>query len=137
MPPVERAVRVLIADDHQLFAESLMAVLSEDERVEVVGIARDGREAVELAVRLQPDVILMDLKMPVLGGLDATRQIRELGLSAQVLILTGTDSPFESEDAHAAGAAAYVRKEHGVEELRQVFLGVASLAATLGSSVNP
>ena len=127
---------MLIADDHQLFAESLMAVLSEDERVEVVGIARDGREAVELAVRLQPDVILMDLKMPVLGGLDATRQIRELGLSAQVLILTGTDSPFESEDAHAAGATAYVRKEHGVEELRQVFLGVASLAATLGSSVN-
>lgn len=136
MPPVERAVRVLIADDHQLFAESLMAVLSDDERVDVVGIARDGREAVELAVELQPDVILMDLKMPVLGGLDATRQIREAGLAAHVLILTGTDSPFGSEDARAAGASGYVRKERGVEELRQIFLGVASLAATLGS-VNP
>lgn len=136
MPPVERAVRVLIADDHQLFAESLMAVLSDDERVDVVGIARDGREAVELAVELQPDVILMYLKMPVLGGLDATRQIREAGLAAHVLILTGTDSPFGSEDARAAGASGYVRKERGVEELRQIFLGVASLAATLGS-VNP
>lgn len=137
MPPVERAVRVLIADDHQLFAESLMAVLSDDERVDVVGIARDGREAVELAVELEPDVILMDLKMPVLGGLDATRQIREAGLAAHVLILTGTDSPFGSEDARAAGATGYVRKERGVEELREIFLGVASLAATLGSSVDP
>jgi DNA-binding NarL/FixJ family response regulator len=137
MPPVERAVRVLIADDHQLFAESLMAVLSDDERVDVVGIARDGREAVELAVELEPDVILMDLKMPVLGGLDATRQIRDAGLAAHVLILTGTDSPFGSEDARAAGATGYVRKERGVEELRQIFLGVASLAATLGYSVNP
>lgn len=137
MPPVERAVRVLIADDHQLFAESLMAVLSDDERVDVVGIARDGREAVELAVELEPDVILMDLKMPVLGGLDATRQIREAGLAAHVLILTGTDSPFGSEDARAAGATGYVRKERGVEELRQVFLGVASLAAVLGTSTHP
>lgn len=137
MPPVERAVRVLIADDHQLFAESLMAVLSDDERVDVVGIARDGREAVQLAVELEPDVILMDLKMPVLGGLDATRQIREAGLAAHVLILTGTDSAFGSEDARAAGASGYVRKERGVEELRQVFLGVASLAAVLGTSTHP
>lgn len=136
-PPVERAVRVLIADDHRLFAESLMAVLSEDERVDVVGIARHGREAVELAVELEPDVVLMDLKMPVLDGLEATRQIRGAGLSAQILILTGTDSPFDSDDARRAGAAGYLRKERGVEELRQVFLGVASLAATLGGSVNP
>jgi DNA-binding NarL/FixJ family response regulator len=64
-----RAVRVLIADDHRLFAESLMTVLSEDERVDVVGIAADGREAVELAAELRPDVILMDLKMPVMDGL--------------------------------------------------------------------
>jgi CheY-like chemotaxis protein len=66
-PPSGRAVRVLLADDQKLFAESLMAVLSQDERVEVVGIAANGEEAVRLARDLEPDVILMDLKMPVMG----------------------------------------------------------------------
>jgi DNA-binding NarL/FixJ family response regulator len=129
-----RAVRVLIADDQRLFAESLMAVLSQDERVDVVGIADDGREAVELAAELEPDVILMDLKMPVLDGFEATRRIRESGSKAQILILTGTDEEIGSEDATAAGASGYLRKEQGVDELRTVFLEVASLAAVLGAS---
>jgi DNA-binding NarL/FixJ family response regulator len=128
-----RAVRVLIADDHRLFAESLMTVLSEDERVDVVGIAADGREAVELAAELRPDVILMDLKMPVMDGLEATRQIRASGLSSQILILTGTETASGSDDAAEAGASAYLRKEVGVDELRRVFLEVASLAAVLGA----
>lgn len=132
--PPGRAVRVLIADDHRLFAESLMAVLSQDERVDVVGIADDGREAVELAAELEPDVILMDLRMPVLDGFEATRQIRESGSEAQILILTGTDEEIGLEDAAAAGASGYLRKEQGVDELRTVFLEVASLAAILGAS---
>lgn len=126
---------MLIADDHRLFAESLMTVLSEDERVDVVGIAADGREAVELAANLRPDVILMDLKMPVMDGLEATRQIRASGLPAQILILTGTGTASGSEDAAKAGASGYLRKEVGVEELRRVFLEVASLAAVLGAPV--
>jgi DNA-binding NarL/FixJ family response regulator len=134
LSPLGRAVRVLIADDHRLFAESLMAVLSEDERVDVVGIADDGREAVELAAELEPDVILMDLKMPVLDGFEATRRIRESDSEAQILILTGTDEEIGSEDATAAGASGYLRKEQGVDELRTVFLEVASLAAVLGAS---
>jgi DNA-binding NarL/FixJ family response regulator len=128
-----RAVRVLIADDHRLFAESLMTVLSEDERVDVVGIAADGREAVELAAELRPDVILMDLKMPVMDGLEATRQIRASGLPSQILILTGTGTASGSDEAAKAGASAYLRKEVGVDELRRVFLEVASLAAVLGA----
>jgi DNA-binding NarL/FixJ family response regulator len=131
-PPVGRAVRLLIADDHRLFAESLMTVLGEDERVEVVGIAVNGQEAVDLAAELKPDVILMDLKMPVMDGLEATRRIRASGSSAQVLLLTGTESPLGAEDADAAGATAFLRKESGIDELRQVFLQVASLAAVLG-----
>jgi DNA-binding NarL/FixJ family response regulator len=133
LPPIGRAVRLLLADDHRLFAESLRAVLSEDERVEVVGIAGNGQEAVELAAALEPDVILMDLRMPVMDGLDATRKIRETGLSVQILLLTGTETPVGAEDAAAAGANAFLRKEHGVDELRNVFLEVASLAAVLGS----
>jgi DNA-binding NarL/FixJ family response regulator len=132
-PPPGRAVRLLLADDQRLFAESLMAVLSEDERVEVVGIAENGEEAVRLAAELQPDVILMDLKMPIMDGLEATRRIRATGLPVQILLLTGTETPVGAEDAARAGATAFLRKERGVEELRQVFLEVASLAAVLGA----
>jgi DNA-binding NarL/FixJ family response regulator len=130
----QRAVRILIADDHRLFAETLMAVLGEDERVDVVGIAEDGQEAVELAAELQPDVVLMDLKMPVIDGFEATRRIRETGLDTQILILTGTDQEIGSEDAALAGASGYLRKESSVAELKEVFLEVASLAAVLGHS---
>jgi DNA-binding NarL/FixJ family response regulator len=133
-PPPGRAVRLLIADDQRLFSESLMSVLSEDERVDVVGIADNGKEAVELALELEPDVILMDLRMPVMDGLEATRQIRAAGLDSQILILTGTETTVGSDDAAAAGASGFLRKEQGVDELRQVFLGVASLAAVLGPS---
>jgi DNA-binding NarL/FixJ family response regulator len=132
-PPNAGAVRILIADDHLLFAESLMAVLTEDERVDVVGIAEDGQRAVDLAAELQPDVILMDLRMPVLDGFEATRRIREAGLDMQILILTGTHEAIGSEDAAAAGASGYLRKEQSVAELKDLFLEVASLAAVLGS----
>jgi DNA-binding NarL/FixJ family response regulator len=133
-PPSEGVVRLLIADDHRLFAESLMAVLSEDDRVDVVGIADNGQEAVTLGLELQPDVILMDLRMPVLDGFEATRQLRDAGSHAQVLILTGTDEEIGSEDAAQAGASGYLRKEHSVDELKRVFLEVASLAVVLGHS---
>ena len=134
LPQNQGAVRILIADDHRLFAESLMVVLSEDDRLDVVGIAVNGQEAVELALELQPDVVLMDLRMPVLDGFEATRRLREAGSNSQVLILTGTDEEIGSEDAALAGASGYLRKEQGVAELKQVFLEVASLAAVLGSS---
>lgn len=132
--PPPRAVRLLIADDQRLFSEALMTVLAEDERVDVVGIADNGAEAVELAEALQPDVILMDLNMPVMDGLEATRRIRQAGNDVQILILTGTEAPVGSDDAAAAGASGFLRKEQGVDELRHVFFGVASLAAALGGS---
>jgi DNA-binding NarL/FixJ family response regulator len=132
--PSEGIVRVLIADDQRLFAETLMTMIGEDDRVDVVGIAEDGAQAVELGLQLKPDVILMDLKMPVLDGFEATRRLREAGSDAQILILTGTDEAIGSDDAIAAGASGFVRKEHSVDELKRIFLEVASLAAVLGHS---
>ena len=134
-PSYVRGVRILLADDHRLFAESLMALLSEDDRVEVVGIAENGVQAVELAMDLEPDVILMDIKMPMMDGLEATRRIRKSGLQTQILILTGTDEPVSSEEATEAGASGYLRKEQSIDDLRRVFLEAASLAAVLGTPV--
>ncbi len=133
MPPDGR-IRILIADDHRLFAESLMMMLAEDEQVVVVGLAANGQEAVELAMELQPDVILMDLRMPILDGFEATRQIREAGSNARILILTGTDAGIGSEDAARVGASGYLRKDHSAEELRRVVLELASLAAVVGGA---
>ena len=72
------AVKVLIADDHRLFAEALEAILSAEEQIDVIGHARDGREAVDLWQERRPDITLMDIAMPVLDGIAATREIRAL-----------------------------------------------------------
>ena len=71
-------VRVLLADDHRLMREGTAALLAADERIEVVGLARDGREALALAERRRPDVVLLDLNMPVVDGLEACARLREM-----------------------------------------------------------
>ena len=125
-------LRVLIADDHRLFAESLRALLCEDERIDVVGIAQSGEEAVQLAVQLLPDVVLMDRNMPGLDGMQATQRIHELQLPSRVLLMTGDQEEDVAAHALAAGASGFVRKEQGADVLRQVFFEVASLSAVLG-----
>ena len=86
-------VRVLIADDHSLFAKTLEALLAGTPGVEVVGIAEDGLEAVGLAVTLYPDVVLMDVEMPHLDGIAATRRLRALGLGIPIVVLSASDDP--------------------------------------------
>jgi DNA-binding NarL/FixJ family response regulator len=127
-------LRVLIADDHRLFAESLRALLCEDERVEVVGIAETGDEAVRLAVRLLPDIVLMDFSMPGLDGMQATRRIHDLDLPCRVLLLTGDQDDDVAAHAVEAGAVGFVRKEQGADVLREVFFEVASLTSVLGET---
>jgi DNA-binding NarL/FixJ family response regulator len=110
-------LRVLIADDHRLFAEALEAILVGDERIEVVGQAGDGGQAVELARKLDPDVVLMDVSMPVLDGFEATRQIRADSESVRVLMLTGSNSRDDVDRSREAGASGYVTKDRIASEL--------------------
>jgi DNA-binding NarL/FixJ family response regulator len=120
------AIRVLIADDHALFAEALQAILEGDERIEVVGRARNGREAVELTKSLTPDVILMDISMPVMDGVEATRQIRELQPHVCVLMLTGSNAPVDVARSRDAGAAGYVTKDRIASQLIEAIFEVVS-----------
>jgi DNA-binding NarL/FixJ family response regulator len=114
MPP---KIRVLIADDHRLFAEALEAILESEPEMEVVGRARNGEEAVELAVELKPDVILMDIAMPGVDGVEATKRIRKQDQDACVLMLTGSNSRTDVASAREAGAAAYVTKDRIAAQL--------------------
>jgi DNA-binding NarL/FixJ family response regulator len=110
-------IRVLIADDHRLFAEALEAILAGEPDIEVVGRARNGEEAVEQSLALGPDVILMDIAMPVVDGVEATKRIRKLQSDACVLMLTGSNSRTDVARAREAGAAAYVTKDRIAAQL--------------------
>jgi two-component system, NarL family, nitrate/nitrite response regulator NarL len=112
-----KPLRVVIADDHRLFAEALEAILTTDDRIEVVGQASDGAQAVELARKLDPDVVLMDVSMPVLDGFEATREIREESGDVRVLMLTGSNSRADVDRSREAGAAGYVTKDRIASEL--------------------
>jgi DNA-binding NarL/FixJ family response regulator len=111
------SVRVLIADDEPLFAEALEVLLSADERIEVVGRAADGSEAVELARTLQPDLVLMDLSMPGVDGFGATEQIAAGPDAVRVLVLTGSEDPADVAKARKAGASGYITKDQIAEAL--------------------
>jgi len=106
-----KKITVLVCDDHELFREGVKTILSSQPDIEVVGEAADGKEAIEEALRLNPNVVLMDISMPVLKGFDAVRRIRKARPDAKVLILT----VYDDEDLVArcldAGAAGYVLKD--------------------------
>jgi two-component system, NarL family, nitrate/nitrite response regulator NarL len=104
-------IGVLVADDEPLFVEMLQAMLSAEDGIDVVATAENGRAAVNLAGELNPDVILMDVSMPIMDGIDATARIRERNPDACVLILTGGTTPGDVDRARKAGAAAYITKD--------------------------
>ena len=112
-----RPVRVLVVDDQQLMREGLASLLSIQPGIEIVGAAANGREAVEQAQHLSPDIILMDVRMPVMDGVTATQQVRQQLPSCQVLMLTTFDDDEYIFKALAAGASGYLLKDIPAEAL--------------------
>ena len=119
-------VRVIIADDQRLFAEALEAILSTDGRISVVGRAENGRGALDLAREHEPDVVLMDIAMPVMDGIEATRAICEAVPGTRVIVVTGSAASHDVSRARSAGAAGYVTKDQIAGDLVRAILDAAA-----------
>jgi DNA-binding NarL/FixJ family response regulator len=132
---------VLLVDDHRLVRAGLVALLAGTEDIKVVGEASDGKQAVELAARLHPDVVLMDLSMPVLDGVAATRMILEESPSTHVVVLTSFADHHRVTDAVAAGAVGYLLKDCDprdvVTAVRSAALGNAPIDPRVARALLP
>jgi NarL family two-component system response regulator LiaR len=116
---------VLVADDHALVRDALVAFLSGIDEIEVVGQARDGEEAVALALQHRPRVVVMDVSMPKMDGVEATRAILHNAPDTRVVILTGLADKERAESAMRAGAVAYVLKDRDAQDIFDTILTAA------------
>ena len=112
-------IRVLIADDHALFRRGLEMVLKEEDGIELAGQASDGAEAVQMAGETLPDVVLMDIRMPKITGIEAARQMREVAPSAKIVMLTISDEEEDLFEAIRAGASGYLLKDIPLDEVAE------------------
>jgi DNA-binding NarL/FixJ family response regulator len=131
----EPKIRVLAADDQRVVREGLAMLLGLLPDVEVVGTAADGEEVLALAAELRPDVILMDLRMPRMDGVEATRRLRERDPAVKVVVLTTYADDRSVLDALRAGALGYLTKDAGAAEIQQALHRVASGQAALDPAV--
>lgn len=109
-------IRVLLADERPLFANAVQTMLSTHPRFELVGVAADGEQAIELANELSPDLVLIDAELPDLDGLEVTRRICDES-APRMVILTGEESDADAVEAHDAGAGAYLPKARSAADL--------------------
>lgn len=128
-------IKILIVDDHPVVRDGIRGLFSGDPEFEVVGDAADGREAVAQTEVYRPDVILMDLRMPVMDGVTATREIVDRCLGAKILIVTTYDTESDVLPAIEAGATGYVLKDTPREELRRAVKAAAAGEAVLSPPV--
>ena len=128
-------IRVVVVDDHALFRRGLVGLLSEMQEFQVVGEAADGQEALAIITEQQPDVVLLDVNMPVMGGLETLSAIKREEIEAQVLMLTISQHEEDLIGSIRAGASGYLLKNAEPETLRQTILQVAAGNAVLAPEV--
>lgn len=129
-----KTIRVLLVDDHQVVREGLKRMLEQEKQIEVAGEATSGEEAIDCVRHLSPDIILMDIKMPGMGGVEAIRQIQAIQPSAKVIVLTLYQNEYLAQAAEA-GAAGYLLKDTTREELIQAIQRAFSGQTPLAPSV--
>jgi two-component system NarL family response regulator len=133
------AIRVMICDDHALFRRGLIMVLESEDGIDVVGEAEDGQDAIARVGDLAPDVILMDVRMPRMSGIEATRAIAAAVPSAKILMLTVSDEEDDLYEAIKAGATGYLLKEISIEEVatavRAVMSGQSLISPAMASKL--
>jgi DNA-binding NarL/FixJ family response regulator len=138
-PSEDTPLRIVLADDHPLVRDALRRTLDTQPDMDVVGDASDGQDAVELCISLRPDLVLMDVRMPNLDGLEATRQIKKEVPGTIVLILTASDWPYDLSEALKAGAAGYMLKVAPIPEtidaVRKVAAGESPLNQELAAQL--
>ncbi len=132
-------IRVVVVDDHALFRRGLEMVLAQEEDIDVVGEAGDGAEAVELVRELTPDIVLMDVRMPRRGGIDACTSIKDVVPSAKIVMLTISDEEADLYEAIKAGASGYLLKEISIDEvagaIRAVHGGQSLISPSMASKL--
>lgn len=126
--------RILVAEDDESFLDSITLLLERDERFAVAGRVHDGREAVELAKRIAPDAVVMDIEMPVVDGVEATRLLRAEAPELPIVAVSGHDYEERVLEIRRAGADDYVRKARLAEELPRVLMGLLDRAARSAES---
>jgi two-component system NarL family response regulator len=133
------SITVVIADDHALFRRGLTMVLESEPDIEVVGEANDGHEVVALAEKFMPDLVLMDVRMPGRGGIDAAQSIKDAVPHTKILMLTISDEEEDLYDAIKVGASGYLLKEISIEEvadsIRQVHAGQSLISPSMASKL--
>ncbi|AZC37700.1 response regulator [Pseudomonas chlororaphis] len=130
------ALRLVLADDHEVTRTGFVALLAGHPQFEVVGQARDGQEALDLCERLQPDIAILDIRMPLLNGLGAARLLQQRQPAIKVVIFTMDDSPDHLEAAIAAGAVGYLLKDASRSEVLGALQRVAQGEEALNSTVS-
>jgi DNA-binding NarL/FixJ family response regulator len=132
----EQRARIVIADDHPLTRDALKSLMKVQSNLEVIGEATNGREALELCLSLRPEVVLLDLRMPEMDGVAATRAIKRELPNTAVLIITAVGDPNHLSEALKAGAAGYILKESSCQDIadaiRKVLIGGSPLNQELG-----
>lgn len=122
MSPEPTPVRLVIVDDQRPFAEALSMLLERDDRVQVVGTASHATEAIDVALACDADVVLMDMHLPEVDGMEATRRLHSLDPTKRVIVFSAADASEAEEDALAAGAHAYLPKTHDADTVVDAIL---------------